>query len=245
MLGCMAEFEQFTPKVVLAIGAHADDIDVMCGASIARWTADGAQVHYLVLTDGSKGSSDLAMESQKLALVRQQEQRDAASVLGSNNVQFLTYEDGMLEITQSLKKDIVRVIRQVRPDTVVVMDPTLVYSAELGLINHPDHRAAGQATLDAVYPLCRDHLSFPDLLTQEHLEPHKVPHVLLTNYEASNYYVDVSATFDHKLNALAKHNSQFSNMEDFGKTLRVQAEKLGSKVGSQYAEGFVRIDIRS
>lgn len=241
----MAEFQPLEPKIVLAVGAHADDIDFGASGSVAAWAAKGAEVHYLVITDGSKGSADADMTSEKLVAMREQEQRDAAASLGAKEAHFLHYEDAMLEVTMDLKRDLVRVIRQIRPDTVVVMDPTMVYSTEFGFINHPDHRAAGQATLDAVFPLARDHMSFPDLFLAERLEPHKVEHVLLINMEKQNYYIDISATFDAKVAALKKHASQVQNPEQIAEMLGQRAAALGSKIGARYAEGFVRIDLRN
>jgi LmbE family N-acetylglucosaminyl deacetylase len=241
----MAEFTPLTPKVVLAVGAHADDIDFGASGTVAKWAHDGAEVHYLVITDGSKGSADRTMTSEKLIAVREQEQRDAVAALGAKEAHFLRYEDSMLEVTMALKKDIVRIIRQIRPDTVIVMDPTMVYLSELNFINHPDHRAAGQATLDAVFPLARDHLSFPDLCQDEKLEPHKVGHVLLINLETHNYYVDITNTIELKLEGLKRHVSQMADvtvMQDF---IRQRAEVLGSHTGTKYAEGFVRIDTQA
>jgi len=235
-------FQPYQPKVVLAVGAHADDIDFGAAGSVAKWAADGAEVHYLVVTDGSKGSDDRNMTGEQLRAMRQVEQRSAAAVLGAKEVHFLDYEDGALEVTMPLKKDIVRIIRQIRPDTVVVIDPTFLYSSELGLINHPDHRAAGQATVDAVFPLARDHMSFPELLNEEKLEPHKVAHLLLIGLDKSNYVVDITATLDTKVEALKRHVSQFSSVEALTDTIRQRAEMLGSKIGARYAEGFVRID---
>ncbi|HET6924797.1 MAG TPA: PIG-L deacetylase family protein [Candidatus Saccharimonadales bacterium] len=241
----MASVQPYDPKIVLAIGAHADDIDFGASGSVAAWVAKGAEVHYLVITDGSKGSADTGMATEQLVAMRQQEQRDAAAVLGVKEVHFLGYEDGMLEVTMDLKKDIVRLIRQIRPDTVVVMDPTTVYYADYNFINHPDHRAAGQATLDAVFPLARDHLSFPELYLGEKLEPHKVAHVLLINLEKQNYYVDISATFDTKVQALQRHASQVPSVQALTEMLQQRAAALGRKTGSQYAEGFVRIDTQA
>jgi LmbE family N-acetylglucosaminyl deacetylase len=232
----------YQPKTVLAVGAHPDDIDVMAGGSIAAWTKNGAEVTYLVLTDGRNGSSDRSTESDEVVVVRQAEQRAAAETLGVNQVVFLDYEDGYLENTKQLRADIVKVIRKVKPDTVVVMDPTMVYSSELGIINHPDHRAAGQATLDAVFPLARDHLSYPEHLLQDKLEPHKVAHVLLTNFTKQNCFTDISGTFDLKLAAIAKHASQFADITPMRQRLQGHAEKLGKEPGYRYAEGFVRID---
>jgi LmbE family N-acetylglucosaminyl deacetylase len=237
------EFEPYVPERVLAVGAHADDIDFGASGSIAKWARDGAHIEYLVITDGSKGSADRAMTKDQLVATREAEQRAAAESLGAKDVHFLRYEDGALEVTQDLKRDIVRIIRSVKPDTVVVMDPTMVYSSQLGSINHSDHRAAGQATLDAVYPLARDHLAFPELLDQAKLEPHKVAHVLLMNFEKQNCFVDISGTFDLKLEGLFKHASQISDTEKIRSMLETRAAELGRQAGVQYAEGFVRIDV--
>jgi LmbE family N-acetylglucosaminyl deacetylase len=141
-----------------------------------------------------------------------------------------------------LKKDIVREIRTIKPDVVVTMDPSMLYSAQRGFINHPDHRAAGQAALDAVFPLARDHLSFPELYSQGY-QPHKTKTVLLTNFEKGNYYVDTSGTFAKKEAALKEHASQ---IHDIGKTMdrmKNMASMIGEKAGYKLAESFIRIDV--
>lgn len=236
------QFEAYQPKRILAIGAHPDDIDFGASASLALWAKQGAEVFYLVITDGSKGTSDHDISSEELVKMRRYEQRAAVKALGAKDVHFLNYPDGELEVNRDLKRDIVRAIRETKPDTVVTMDPTLVYSSKLGFINHPDHRAAGQATLDAVYPLARDHLEFPELL-EEGLKPHKALHILLINLDNHNFLVDVSETFDLKLAALSKHASQISDINATFDTLRHWSSELGGKAGCLYAEGFVRIDL--
>jgi LmbE family N-acetylglucosaminyl deacetylase len=243
MLNGMTETTYFTPNIVLAIGAHADDMDVTASGTLLRWANEGATIYYLQLTDSSRGSSDPSATPEQVTATRQQEQRAAAQLVGAKDVFFLDYCDGCLEVTNDLKRDIVRVIRQVKPDTVIGMDPTFIYSAERGMINHPDHRAAGDATLDAVYPLARDHLSFPELFHDEHLEPHKVERVLLANFETQNFYIDISEFMDRKLEAIMAHASQFGDHEQMSQLFRGMAEVMGSKTGSRYAEGFVRIDL--
>ena len=243
----MSDFIPFIPKVALMVGAHADDIDFGASGTAAKWAKQGTEVHYLVITDGSKGSNDPNVTGKQLVQVREQEQQDAASTLGVKAVHFLHYEDAMLEITLPLKKDIVRVIRQVKPDTVVVMDPTMVYAMQngWGFINHPDHLAAGQATLDAVFPLARDRLTFPDLLTDERLETHKVEHVLLINLRGEQtYYVDITDVFETKLQALSKHVSQVPDLSAARAMLEQWASTAGAKIGAKYAEGFIRIDVQ-
>ena len=243
----MSSYAPYTPKVALMVGAHADDIDFAASGTVAKWAKDGAEIHYLVVTDGSKGSDDPAMTPEKLVRIREQEQRDAAALLGAREVHFLHYEDAALEATLPLKKDIVRVIRQVRPDAVVMMDPTMVYGTMNGMayINHSDHRAAAQAALDAVYPLARDCMTFPDLLAGEGLEPHKVEHVLLINFHGvQDYFVDVTDVFEAKVQALLKHASQFSDPKAIRTMLEQWASAAGAKTGSKYAEGFIRLDLR-
>lgn len=241
----MSEFQPLRPERVLAIGAHADDIDFGASGSVAKWAADGADIHYVVITDGSKGTADGNLSPQEMIATREAEQRSAAQTLGVTEVHFLRYEDATLEVTMGLKKDLVRLIRQLRPDTVVVMDPTVVYYADFNFINHPDHRAAGQATLDAVFPLARDHLSFPDLLSEEQLQPHKVAHVLLINLKEQNFFVDISSTMDAKIAGLMQHVSQMADADRVISMLRERAAALGAHTGSRYAEGFMRIDPQS
>jgi LmbE family N-acetylglucosaminyl deacetylase len=120
----------------------------------------------------------------------------------------------------------------------------MVYNVEMGFINHPDHRAAGQSALDAVYPLARDHLSFPELYRDEGLAPHNVHTVLLTNFSTQNCYIDVSKTFETKMRALAAHDSQIPDVKALDHRLRGVAEKLGNEAGVRYAEGFIRLDIQ-
>lgn len=242
----MSNYTPFTPKVALMVGAHADDIDFGASGTVAKWAKQGVEVHYLVVTDGSKGAHNPEVTSEQLVAIREQEQREAAATLGAREVHFLHYEDAMLEVTLPLKKDIVRIIRQIKPDTVVVMDPTVAYSVYNGmaLINHPDHRAAAQATLDAVFPLARDRLTFPDLLTEEHLEPHKVEHVLLINMRGEQtYYVDITDVFETKVQGLFKHASQVPDQAAARAMLEQWAATAGAKTGTKYAEGFVRLDI--
>ncbi len=235
-------FEPLHPKRVLCIAAHPDDLEFGMSGSVAKWAAAGAEVHYVVITDGGKGSEDKTLTPAQLTATRKQEQQAAADILGVKSVQFLDYEDGALEVTRQLKRDLARLIRQTRPEVVMTMDPTMVYVASFGFINHPDHRAAGQATLDAVFPLSRDHLSFPELLAEGH-EPHKTRTVLLVNFEHSNYYEDISTSIETKMEALAAHASQMADIAATQTMMRGVAAQMGQAGGMMLAEGFVRIDI--
>ncbi len=235
--------ETFAPKVVLAVVAHPDDIEFCVGGSIARWIRDGTEVHYLILTDGSIGGGD-SSSPQQIAARRQEEQKAAAKKLGVKNVFFCEYQDCQLTVRNDVKRDIVRIIRKVRPDTVVTMDPAMLYSITRSSINHSDHRAAGEATLDAVWPLARDHLAFPELAHKEKLQPHKVATVLLINYDKANFYVDITETIDDKIAALAAHTSQFSDMPTMEKIVRAYAAESGEQNKTKYAEAFIRLTIQ-
>lgn len=231
------------PHKILGVAAHPDDLDFVAAGSMAQWAADGADVSYLILTDGGQGTSDREMSASRLIERRREEQRAAGKVLGIKEVLFLDFPDGGLENSLDLRRNVVRAIRRLRPDMVVTMDPSELYAAGRGIINHPDHRAAGQAVLDAVYPFARDHLAFPELLA-EGLEPYKVQTVLLDNFERQNFAVDISDSLDKKLLALQAHESQ---MPDFGQTKAMVtrwAEQTGREFGYRYAEGFMRIDVR-
>jgi LmbE family N-acetylglucosaminyl deacetylase len=231
-------------KIALGIGAHPDDLDYMAAGSLARLAAEGCDVYYVIITDGSKGSSDKTMSSKELVKLRQDEQRAACKILGVKDVFFLGYEDGMLEVTMQLKCDIVRQIRRLKPDVVFAMDPSMLYDTERGFINHPDHRAGGQAVMDAVFPLARDHLSFPELYNDEKLEPHKVKTLLLTNFTTQNFFIDIQDTLQLKLDALAAHASQVPDLAAAHTMIRQMAEATGKQTNLQFAEGFVRIDIK-
>lgn len=233
----------FAPKVVLGVAAHPDDLDYYAGGAMAAFAKQGAEVYYLVLTDGSKGSTDRDMTPERLRDLRRDEQRKAATLLGVKEVFFCDFPDGELENTLEVKREVVKAIRRVRPDVVITLDPTVTYSVQLGFVNHPDHRAAGQAALNAVYPLARDHMTFPKLLA-EGLEPHNTATLLLIGMGVTKptFAVDIADTLELKYQALAAHESQFSiqNMKEHIDRL---ATKAGKPYGYRYAEPFVRIDI--
>src|SRR3989344_1125071 len=174
-------------KVILAIGAHADDTDFSASGTVAKFIKDGATAYYLICTNGNKGSDDPKITSEKLAQIRRNEQENAAKVLVVKKIFFLDHNDGELEVTLKLKEEIVRVIRQVKPTTVITMDPTMRFSVGLGYINHPDHLAMSEAALSAIYPLARDRLTFPDH-EREGLKPWKVGEVLLSNFDDANCF---------------------------------------------------------
>jgi LmbE family N-acetylglucosaminyl deacetylase len=237
------QFSDLKPKIVLGIAAHPDDLDFGAGGTLAAFAAQSAAVHYLQLTDGCKGTSDPTRTPKQVAATRQQEQQRACELIGGAGVHFLDHCDGELEVTTKLKGEIVQVIRELKPDVVITTDPTLVYDADRGMINHSDHRAAGQAALDAVYPLARDPLTYPEQL-KDGLSPHKVATVLLINPVNSNYYVDTTESFATQLTAMQAHASQVSDFEAVRAHFTDRAAQIGEQAGYRYAEGFVRIDVQ-
>lgn len=231
------------PKVVLGVAAHPDDLDFGASGSMSKWAKDGADVYYLILTDGSKGSDNPNLTSEELIKIRQDEQRAAAKAVGAKDVFFLGYPDAYLEVTLNLKRDICRVIRKIKPDVVITNDPTFIYDAERGFINHSDHRAAGQATIDSVFPMARDRLTFPELLN-EGLLPHKVSTLLLAAFGGGTFFVDITETIENKMNALAAHASQMPNIKETQERMKLFAKNTGGKMGVGYGEGFTRIKLQ-
>jgi LmbE family N-acetylglucosaminyl deacetylase len=223
-------------RVVLGVCAHPDDLEFAAAGTVAKFTKVGADCYYLICTNGCKGTSDARISESKLIRIRREEQRNAGRIIGLKNVFFLDNNDTELVAGMQLKKDIVRYIRMLKPDTVIASDPSFIYSDRY--INHADHRAAGLAAMDAVYPLARDRLTFREL-EKEGLKPHKVKELLIVNSDRPNYFVDISSTMGQKIKALAAHKSQISKSSiEFAEK---RAKELGKKNGCRYAEAFFRI----
>jgi LmbE family N-acetylglucosaminyl deacetylase len=226
------------PADVLVVTPHPDDAEFGVAGTVAKWTREGKQVVYVVCTNGNKGTSDPDVKPEELAEIRQNEQRAAAEILGVREVVFLENQDQGLEDTPEFRKQIVRMIRRYRPQTVVTADPYRRY------IWHRDHRIAGQVTIDAVFPYARDHLAFPDLL-EEGLQPHKVKEMLFWASENINFRSDITATFDLKLAALRCHESQMKEMRfsDLEEWLRKRCRDLAEGENFELAEAFHREEI--
>jgi LmbE family N-acetylglucosaminyl deacetylase len=229
-----------TPQDIWVILAHPDDPEFFCGASIARWTSTGHHVSYCLLTCGDKGTNDRSLRPEELCAIRNQEQMAAAEVLGVSKVRFLDFPDGYLVPDLVLRRDITRVIRQEKPDVIVTCDPLNLYIRD-AYINHPDHRAAGQATLDAVFPSARDHLTFVELWRDEGLEPHNVREVWVSIPLQENTALDVTDFWDIKINALLKHKSQIGKPEDLITRMRQRHTETSTSDDPHYEEKFRRI----
>jgi len=230
------------PLRVLVVLAHPDDPEFFCGGTVARWALEGREIHYCLMTRGDKGADDPGVDPAALAETREREQRAAANVLGVHSVEFLNYEDGNLVADFETRKDVVRVIRTVRPDIVITCDPTNVFGQ---FINHVDHRMTGQVTLDAIYPAARSALYYPDLYEKEGLEPHKVHELYIAGPVNPNLVIDVTDFMDKKLTALAEHRSQIDDIDAVSERLRKRMLDTESPADSaRYVERFVHINIR-
>jgi len=222
---------------VMGVFAHPDDPEFFAGGTFARWAAEGAQIIFVLATSGDKGSSDPTMTHAALATLREEEERAAAAALGAKDVVFLRYPDGELMPSLELRRDIVRQIRLYKPNVVVTCDPTVFWFGDRGL-NHPDHRAIGAATLDAVYPTARDRLNFPSLERDEGLEPHKVKHVYICGTYSANVKVDVTAHLETKIAALREHKSQIADMEAMAERQRGNRDPESPHDAPRYMESF-------
>jgi len=224
---------------VLCITAHPDDVDFAVAGTIARWTEAGIEVTYCVVTDGDAGGFDERFPRAEMPALRRAEQVAAAKCVGVHDVRFLGYPDGQVEPTLALRRDLARVIRQVRPDRVVCPSPERNY-VRIG-IGHPDHRAVGSAALDAVYPDARNPFAFPELREQESLTAWIVREVWIAGGAPPNHYVDVTETFPRKMAALRAHESQTSHLEDLPERLRGRLAEAARQAGlpdGRLAEGF-------
>jgi len=228
------------PQTILVILAHPDDPEFFCGATIARWTSAGHHVSYCLLTCGDKGVQDYSSNFEDLCILRQGEQQAAADILGVKQVRFLGYLDGYLQPDLDLRCDITRVIRQERPDIIVTCDPTALYLRDT-MINHPDHRAAGQAVLDAVFPASGNHLYFSELWKDQGLEPHSVREVWASLTLNPNVVLDVTDYWDIKIQALKQHASQVGDPQRLEARMRSRHSDDSTPDNPRYEEKFRRI----
>jgi LmbE family N-acetylglucosaminyl deacetylase len=219
---------------VMVVTAHPDDPEFGAGGTIAKLVKEGREVTYVIVTNGNKGSSDPSVTPADLAHIREAEQQSAAHTLGVARVEFLGYEDGEVEDTRALRLDITRQIRRWRPDLIITQHPGRTTANFFGW--HRDHRITAGVVLDCVYPLARDHLSFPELLPD--YEPHKVRELYLIQWERPQLVVDITETMGQKLQAVACHASQVSDFQAVEARVRARAAALGKPNGYAYAEGF-------
>ena len=220
---------------IMIVAPHPDDAEFGAGGTAARWAAEGKSLVLILCTNGDKGTEDRSLKPGELAAIREREQREAAEVLGIQQVVFLGYPDQGLEDTDGFRESIVRVIRLYRPELVVTCDPYRRY------VWHRDHRMTGQVVLDAVFPYARDHLSYPDLLA-EGLEPHKVSELLFWASEETNYRSDITETFPVKMRSLYCHRSQLKgDLSQIEKWQKNRCRQMAEGEAYEMAEGFHRV----
>lgn len=233
-------------KVVLGVGAHPDDMDFTASGTISKMVEEGWEAYYLICTDGSRGSRHHKTTHEELAKARRDEQEAAGRILGLTDIFYLDHCDTHLECSPLLKEQIVRIIRTVKPSIVITMNPTFYYSTwspwkkDKAFINHTDHRAAGLATMDAVFPLARDLLSFPEH-AQEGLQPHKVDELWFSSFDMKEHVVDITKTFEKKIKALAAHKSQFDDFPKVKKEVVDHAIHFADEEEFEFAESFIRL----
>jgi len=222
---------------VLAVYAHPDDPEVSCGGTLASWAKAGAEVHVVIGAKGEKGSSDPDVDLEALAAQRADEVAAAAAALGLAGVHLLGHPDGELDAAPDLRAEIVGLIRELRPSTVVCPDPTAVLFGD-GYVSHVDHRTIGWATLDAVAPAAGSPHYFPDRGAA-----HQVATLLLTGTLEPDVWVDIEGVLDEKIAALFSHASQLADDagEWLGEFIRQRAADEGRRAGVAYAEVFRRI----
>lgn len=226
-------------KRILVILAHPDDPEFFCGATLARWTRAGHEVIYHILTKGDKGSPDRSLSGKELSMIRVQEQKRAAEILGVKQVEFEDFKDGYLIPDLSLRKDIVRIIRSQKPDVIVTSDPTNYFPNEAS-INHPDHRAAGQVVTEAVFPAAGNFRFFPELEEEEGLLPHSVKEVWYSLTSQPNISIDVTDTWEFKRLALHEHKSQIGDPEKLDERLLSRRTPESTQESPRFEEKFRR-----
>ncbi len=234
----MSNDKEYTPKSAMSIHAHPDDQDFTVAGTLAKWARNGCQIVSVIITSGDAGSNDPSKDANykaELARLREREQRTANQVLGIKETTFLRYPDGEVEASIPLRRDLTRLIRQYRPEAVVTGDPTAWFYGN-DYINHPDHRAAAEAAIYAVFPSSGTRMIFPELL-DEGLLPHEVKRLYIHGNEKPDTWIDISETLQVKIEALKKHLSQKDTHEINGR-MREWAEEEGKDKGLMYAESF-------
>lgn len=231
----MNENKFYVPESAMAIVAHPDDIEFSCAGTLARWARAGARISYVLCTSGDVGIDEPGMTRLKAMEIRENEQREAARIVGASEVIFLREPDGLLQPTLELRKKLVREIRRFRPEVVVCGDPTIVWAGD-SYINHPDHRAAAAVALDAVFPAAGQPNLFQELET-EGLRAHKPRKVYVTSWNGADVFVNIEETIESKVDALRAHKSQMKEW-DPDERIRAWAAERGKGKEMIYAEGF-------
>jgi LmbE family N-acetylglucosaminyl deacetylase len=229
----MPKFDsEYVPKTAMTIFAHPDDAEFSCSATVAKWAKAGCEITYVLCTSGNVGTHDGRYTKASLKKVREREQRNACKVLGVKHVEFLRHNDGQLVADLKLRRELVRVIRKYKPEIVFCGDPNQVFWGS-NRINHPDHRAAATAAIDAVFPACEMELLWP-----EEGKAWKVHGVYVRANDGLDTWIDVGETLDLKIKALREHHSQLDDYKDLEEEMRKRHAATGQEKGLAYAEAF-------
>jgi LmbE family N-acetylglucosaminyl deacetylase len=221
---------------VLVIAPHPDDAETRSAGSVARWVREGKDVVYVVCTNGDKGTGDPTLKPEELVGIREKEQMAAAEILGVREVIFLKHPDQQLEDSPDFRREIVRLIRTYRPDTIITIDPYERY------LSHRDHRKTGLVTLEAIAPAGTDTAAFSDL-SKKGLKPHRVKELLFCGFEGHDYHVDITGTFDIKIAALKCHRSQVGDRSEFFNHMKERAKMEAEAEDYELAEAFRRVEV--
>ncbi|MFI0606670.1 MAG: PIG-L deacetylase family protein [Anaerolineae bacterium] len=232
----------YVPERAMVIVAHPDDIEFGSAGTVAAWVKGGAEVCYVLCTSGDVGIAEAGMTKAQAAAIREVEQTAAAAAVGVNDVVYLREPDGMLENSIDLRRKLVREIRRFRPEAVICMDPTVMWVGD-GYINHPDHRAAGTAAVDAIFPAAGQPNLFEELAA-EGLRAHKPRKVFVTSFRQGEVAVDITDTIDLKLSALRKHESQMKGWDPEPR-VREWNSMAAAGTGAAYAERFRVVTLES
>jgi len=236
------ELFEHVPERALVVVAHPDDCDFLAASVLSAWSRQGCVGAVCLVTDGDAGSDDPTIPAGELSRIRLREQRLAAAHLGVSEVRCLGYPDGVLQNTLAVRRDLVRVIRDLRPEAVITMDPSNRWFGR-GYINHPDHRAAGDAALDAIFPSARDARAFPELLSGEGLQPHKVRFVFAGASSEPDIAIPLQPIdLEKKMAALGEHHSQF-DASDMREGMERGAREVGRRCGVELAECYRFFDL--
>lgn len=222
-------------KRVLVVSAHPDDSDFGASGTIAQWVKKGIKVAYVFCTNGDQGGEESGFTKEEMPAIRQREQREAGAAIGVTDITFLNYVDGNLEATLGLRKDLVRQIRISQPDRMVCQSPERNWD-RIGA-SHPDHLAAGEAAIQAVYPDARNPFAFTDLLEKEGLQPWRVKEIWVSAFANPDHFVDITDTFNLKIKALQAHASQTGHNENLETMVREWGERNAAAAG--FAQGRI------
>ncbi len=230
------------PQKILVILAHPDDPDFFCGATLARWVMAGHEIRYFLLTCGNKGGK-IDLNPDEICRIRHEEQNQAAAIIGVKSIRFLDWEDGSIVPSLDLRREVVREIRQTRPDILVTCDPTYLFVGEWYL-NHPDHRYTGQVVLDAAFPAAGNSHYFPELLKEEGLEPHTPREIWISLTGNPTVTLNVTDTWEKKIQALKEHKSQIGDPAKLEERMHSRHTEDSTEEKPRYEEKFRVIKYR-